>query len=185
MMIPSKEARQLSSNRELSLISSSLPPALQTLSAARLKLKISRARKLRQKYQDLYRRQKLASKSRMTGTPYERLNLRTLRKKVMFAEALTRLRQQLAKVASPPARTSARTSARVSRRKLTATARPSAYPRQRRPQNRLKRSLKRQAMSPESHKTMKLKRAGYKRRQTHAAASTRRRQVKRDSRGRS
>jgi hypothetical protein len=177
-MIQLTEARRLSSSRELSLISSSLPPALQTYSAARLKSKISRARKLREKYQDLYRRQKLAAKSRMTGTPYERLNFRTLRKKQMFGEAITRLRQQLAKVSSP-----AQTSARVSGRKLSATAASHAYPRRGLPKDRLKRSLKGRASSPELHKTLKLTTTRYKRRQTHAAASARRRQAKRDSRG--
>jgi hypothetical protein len=162
------------------LISSSLPPALQTHSVARLKFKISRARKLRDKYQDLYRRQKLESKSRMTGTPHERLNFRTLRKKQMFVEAITRLRQQLARVSSPE-----QTSKRVSGRKVTATAATRAYPRRRLQNYRLKRSLKGRASSPESLKTLKLRTAaGYKRRQTHAAASVRRRQAKRDSRGR-
>src|SRR5215510_14941906 len=136
-MIQLTEARRLSSSRELSLISSSLPPALQAHSAARLKSRIFRARKLREKYQDLYRRQKLESKSRMTGTPYERLNFRTLRKKQMFGEAITRLRQQLARVSSP-----AQTSTRVSGRKVTATAAPHAYPRRRLQNDRLKRSLK-------------------------------------------
>src|SRR5215470_19509089 len=123
-MIQLTEARRLSSSRELSLISSSLPPALQAYSAARLKSKISRARRLREKYQDLYRRQKLASKSRMTGTPYERLNVRTLRKKQMFGEAITRLRQQLAKVSAPT-----RKSKRVSGRKPKTTRAASVYSR--------------------------------------------------------
>src|SRR5215468_10591007 len=112
-MIQRTEARLLSSSREWDLISSSLVPALQAHSAARLKAKISRAIRLRNKYQDLYRRQTLASKPRMTGTAYERLNVRTLRKKQMFGEALTRLRQQLKRVSAP-----ARVSARVSARKL-------------------------------------------------------------------
>jgi hypothetical protein len=115
----------------------------------------------------------------MTGTPYERLNFRTLQKKQMFAEATTRLRRQLAKVSSP-----AQTSARVSRRKRTATAATRAYPRLGRPSDRLKRSLKGRASAPELGKTLKLSAAGYKRRQAHAAASERRRQAKRDSRGR-
>jgi hypothetical protein len=177
-MIQLTEARRLSSIRELSLISSSLPPALRTHSAARLKSKISRARKLREKYQDLYRRQKLAAKPRMTGVPYERLNVRTLRKKQMFGEALTRLRRQLTKVSSP-----AQTSARVSVRKRSATAATHAYPRRRPPKDRLKRSLKGRASSPELRKTLKLTTSRYKRRQTHAAASVRRRQAKRDSQG--
>src|SRR5215467_1520389 len=115
-MIQRIEARRLSSRREWGLISSSLSPALQEQSAARLKSKISRARELRDKYRDLYRRQKLASKSRMTGVPYERLNVRTFRKKLMFGEAITRLRHQLKKVSVP-----ARKPARVSRRKVKTT----------------------------------------------------------------
>src|SRR5689334_8829545 len=99
-MIQRTEARQLSAKNEWSLISSSLPPALGTLSVARLKSKIVRARKLRQKYQDLYRRQKLSSRSRITGTPGERLNLRTFRKKQMFEEAMIRLQLQLRKVSA-------------------------------------------------------------------------------------
>ena len=99
-MIQRTEARRLSAKNEWSLISSSLPPALQALSAVRLKSKIVRARKLRQKYQDLYRRQKLSSRSRMTGTPHERLNVRTFRKKQMFEEAMVRLQLQLRKVSA-------------------------------------------------------------------------------------
>jgi hypothetical protein len=182
-MIRLTEARRLSSSREWSLFLSSLPPALQAHSAFRLKSKISRAGKLRDKYQDLYRRQKLASRSRMTGTPGEKLNFRTLRKKQMFGEAITRLRQQLKAVSAP-----ARASARVSSRKgtsTTATAAPRTASRRARLQNdRLNRSLKGRAASAELPKTLKLRAAGYKRRQTHAAASARRRQAKRDSRGR-
>jgi hypothetical protein len=176
-MIQRTEARRLASTRELSLISSSLSPALQTLSAARLKSKISRARRLREKYQDLYRRQKLGSKSRMTGTPYERLNARTLRKKQMFTEALTRLRHQLVKVSSPAKKT-----ARVSARKVRTTA-ASAHVRRRRP-SRITQDLKARKASPESHKTLKLKAAGYQGRHARRAASVRRRQARRDARGR-
>src|SRR5262245_11027821 len=99
-MIQRTEARRLSAKSEWSLISSSLPPALEALSTARLKSKIVRARKLRTKYQDLYRRQKLSSRPRMTGTPKEKLNVRTARKKQMFEEAIVRLRLQLSKVSS-------------------------------------------------------------------------------------
>jgi hypothetical protein len=174
-MIQRIEARRLSSSREWDLILSSLSPSLQAHSAARLKSKISRARNLRDKYQDLYRRQKIASRSRMTGTPYERLNLRTFRKKQMFGEAITRLRRQLASVSAP-----ARTSRRVSGRKPKTTRTASVYSR-RLANDRRKTSLKSRAASPELPKTMKLKAAGYRRRQTHVAASGRRRQARRDS----
>src|SRR5262245_36809691 len=106
-MIQRIEARRLSAKNEWSLISSSLPPALQALSSARLKSKIVRARKLRTKYQDLYRRQKLSARPLMTGKPNERLSVRTARKKQMFEEAIVRLRLQLSKV-SAPAEASAR-----------------------------------------------------------------------------
>jgi len=97
-MIQRTEARRLSDKNEWSLISSSLPPALEALSVARLKSKIVRARKLRQKYEDLYRRQKLSARSRTTGAPHEKLNVRTARKRQMFEEAMVRLQHQLAKV---------------------------------------------------------------------------------------
>ena len=179
-MIQRTEARRLSSSREWDLISSSLPPALQAHSAARLKSKISRAIKLRNKYQDLYRRQTLTSKPRMTGAAYERLNVRTLRKKQVFGEALTRLRQQLERASAP-----ARVSKRVSGRKRKTTAGARAYSRRARlASDRRKRSLKSRAASPALPKIMKLKAAGYRRRQTHVAATGRRRQARRDSRGR-
>src|SRR5262245_17596522 len=100
-MIHRTEARRLSSSKEWSLISSSLPPTLKTLSVARLKSKIVRAGKFRQKYRDLYRRQELLLKSQMTGRPYKSTNMRTLRKRQMFDEAIGRLRLQLDKTSSP------------------------------------------------------------------------------------
>jgi hypothetical protein len=182
-MIQRTEARQLSSRREWSLISSSLSPALQAHSAARLKSKISRARKLREKYQDLYRRQKLASKSMMAGTRYEKLNVRTFRKKQMFGEAINRLSQRLERVTAPVV--PARTTTRVSRRKLKTTGPARTHSRrgQLASERRIK-SLKSRAASPALPNTMKLRTAGYKRRQTHVAATGRRRQAKRDSQGR-
>jgi hypothetical protein len=178
-MVRLTEARRLSSSQELSLISSSLPPALQTHSAARLKSKISRARNLRDKYQDLYRRQKLASKPRMTGKPYETLNVRTLRKKQMFAEALIRLSGQLKKVSSPE-----RPPQRLSGRRLKTAGSARAYPRRRSRTAAPKRVMNGRTPAPGLHKTVRLRTAGYKRRQTHAAAAERRSQAKRDSRGR-
>src|SRR5262249_33981573 len=95
-MIQRLEARRLSSSTEWSLISSSLPPALGTLSVARLKSKIVRAGKLRQKYRDLYRREAILSKSRVT-VPHTRPNVRIRRKEQMFGEAIVRLKLQLDK----------------------------------------------------------------------------------------
>src|SRR5262245_35885735 len=99
-MIQRLEARRLSSSKEWSLISSSLPPALGKLSATRLKSKIVRAGKLRQKYRDLYRREAILSKSRVTG-PHTRPNVGTRRKEQMFVEAIARLKLQLHKTSVP------------------------------------------------------------------------------------
>ena len=95
-MIQRLEARRLSSSKEWSLISSTLPPALGTLSITRLKSKIVRASKLRQKYRDLYRREAIVSKTHLTGRN-ARPNPRTRRKEQMFNEAIVRLKRQLNK----------------------------------------------------------------------------------------
>src|SRR5262245_42961175 len=102
-MIQRLEARRLSSGKEWSLISSSLPPMLGKLSIARLKSKIVRAGKLRQKYRDLYRREAVLSKSRVTG-PHTKPNIGTRRKEQMFDEAISRLKQQLHKTSVPLSR---------------------------------------------------------------------------------
>ena len=99
-MIQRLEARRLSSGKEWSLISSSLPPALEKLSIARLKSKIVRAGKLRQKYRDLYRREAVLSKSRVAG-PHTKPNVGTRRKEQMFDEAVARLKLQLHKTSVP------------------------------------------------------------------------------------
>jgi hypothetical protein len=178
-VIQRMEARRLSNSKEWTLISSSLQPALGALSVARLKSKIGRAGKLRQKYWDVYRRQKHWTKSRLAGAPYRGSNAKTLRKKQMFEEAILRMRLQLDKLSEPPKtparrtkRSSAKTSARVTHSR---TARQRS--------ERRTRSLRSRAASPALRKTAKRRAAGYKRRHGHMAASTRRRQAKRDSRG--
>jgi hypothetical protein len=177
-MIQRMEARRLASSREWSLISNSLPPAVKTLSVSRLKSNIGRAGKLRQKYWDLYRRQTLLSKSRVTGKPYTRPNVRTLRKKRMFDEAIDRLRLQLGKISA-----TAETSTGLHRRKSAKTQKRSASSRLAQQRNeRRTQSLKRRAASPASLKTASRRTAGYLRRHSHVAALGRRRQSKRDSR---
>ena len=147
-MIQRLEARRLSSGNEWSLISSSLPPALGKLPIARLKSKIVRAGKLRQKYRDLYRREAILSKSRVTG-PHTRPNVGNRRKEQMFDEAIARLKLQLHKASVP--------SRRLTQTKTRATS---------------------AALSGAARKT-----TAHKRHYGHAAASTRRRQAKRDSSG--
>jgi hypothetical protein len=175
-MIQRREAKQLSSANEWSLISSSLPPTLETLSLVRLKAKITRARKLRGKYQDLFRRQKLSSRSIMSGAPDERLNVRTRRKKQMFDEAVGRLQLQLGKVNA-----GAKVSSRTATPKRAKTSMRSVRSKSERRSGRNRRSLRDQAASPATYKSAKREAAGHKRRHGRAAASTRRKQSKRDS----
>lgn len=178
-MIQRMEARRLSSSTEWSLISSSLPPALGALSVARLKSKIGRAGKLRQKYWDLYRRQRHLSKSRGTGAYGVRSNAETLRKRKMFDEAIARLRLQLDKISQRP-KTSARRPHTKSAK--TRTRRTHSRVAQQRDERRNQR-LKSRAASPALPKTAKRRAAGHTRRHSSMAASTRRRQSRRDSRG--
>jgi hypothetical protein len=178
-VIQRMEARRLSSSKEWTLISSSLQPALGALTVARLKSKIGRAGKLRQKYWDVYRRQRHWSKARVAGAPYRGSNAKTLRKKQMFEEAIARMRLQLDKLSEPP-KTSAR---RPHRKSAKAAARVTHSRTARQHSARTNQSRRSRAASPALSKTAKRRAAGYKRRHGHMAASTRRRQAKRDSRG--
>lgn len=178
-MIQRTEARRLSSTKEWSLISSSLPPALKTLSVARLKTKIVRAGKFRQKYLDLYRRQELLLKSRPAGQPRKTANIRTLRKRQMFDEAIGRLELQLGKTSSP-AENPTRLTRRKSARKRTAGQHSKSAPQRVEKRNQ---SIRSRTASPALPKDAKRRAAGHVRRHSHVAASGRRRQSKRDSRG--
>lgn len=90
MAITTREARQLSTASEWTLVESSLPSRVRELSPARLRSRIERARKLRDKYVDLARRQHRRTRSKRSGQPNERLNARTKRKAVLFSEVLVR-----------------------------------------------------------------------------------------------
>jgi len=178
-MIQRTEARRLSSSKEWGLISSSLSPALKTLSVARLKSKIVRAGKFRQKYRDLYHRQELLLKSRPVGRPHKTTNIRTRRKRQMFDEAIGRLKLQLGKTSSPPESPKPLTR-RKSARKRTAGLHPKSASQR---VERRNQSLRGRTASPALPKAAKRRAAGHIKRHSHLAASTRRRQSKRDSRG--
>jgi hypothetical protein len=97
---------------ELRLIESSHGQALAKTSEAELKKKISRARALRDKWRDLFTRQRREAQQ-ARGARVSAENQRSRRKSELFAKALTRFEDQLAKVvAAPAARVDSRTSAR-------------------------------------------------------------------------
>jgi len=86
-------ARQLSTRSELDLISASYADAIGRLSKRALNSNIARARRLRDKQRDLYRRQRLAGRAR-TGTKHGTA-ARTAQKARLFDEALSRFTRRL------------------------------------------------------------------------------------------
>jgi hypothetical protein len=95
-------ARPLCSDAEYQLFTASLADEIGTLTPVQLRGKIQRARKLRDKYRDLEKRQRLANRSR-TGTKKGNrpdTNARTADKAKLFGEALARFEAKAAKLAA-------------------------------------------------------------------------------------
>ena len=95
-------ARPLCSDAEYQLFTASLADEIGALTPAQLRSKIQRARKLRDKYRDLEKRQRLANRSR-TGTKKGNrpdTNARTADKAKLFGEALARFEAKAAKLAA-------------------------------------------------------------------------------------
>lgn len=100
MTYNTRQVRELTTRSELELVRASHAGSIGRLSARALKANIARARRLRDKQRDLYRRQRLASRAR-TGTKQGSRppsNARTGQKAQIFDEALSRFRQRLAAV---------------------------------------------------------------------------------------
>lgn len=86
-------ARTLCTAAEYELFAASLADGIRSLTPARLKSKLERARKLRDKYRDLLKRQRLANRVR-TGTKKGARpdsNARTAEKAKLFGEVVDRL----------------------------------------------------------------------------------------------
>lgn len=91
-----RQAERLLNAAELELFDASLASALPTLTAAQLKAKITRARRLRDKQRDLLQRQRLASRS-TTGAKGGRTgvaNARTADKATALDEVLARFEKR-------------------------------------------------------------------------------------------
>lgn len=94
------QARALLTATELNLFDHSRAAPIKALTPARLRSKITRARALRDKYRDLYRRQTVATR----GVPARQRapaggdNERTKRKAELFAEVLTRFEGRMAQI---------------------------------------------------------------------------------------
>jgi hypothetical protein len=97
------QARALSNDSEYELFAASLADSITELTAAQLRSKITRARTLRDKNADLFRRQSLAMRE-ATGTKRGKTgaaNERTEQKARLFDEALKRFEARLAKLGTP------------------------------------------------------------------------------------
>ena len=109
-------ARPLCTDAEYKLFTASLADELGALTLVQLRSKIQRARKLRDKYRDLLKRQRLANRAR-TGTKKgarPATNVRTADKAKLFDEALVRFQARADKLAAA--------AEREARRKATRTA---------------------------------------------------------------
>ena len=99
-------ARKLLSSAEFELFEASRRDGICLLSAPELKRKVERTRRLRDKYRDLYKRQRLAMRD-MTGTKRGNTgaaNARTKEKAAIFQELLTRFQARYDRATAVPKR---------------------------------------------------------------------------------
>ena len=160
---------------EWTLIESSLPGRIGTLSPARLKAKIARARTLRRKYVDLVRCQHRSARPLRRGTPTETLNARTKRKVELFAEVLARFESRLAGLA-------AKTTARPKHARARQARAPGGKARTRAAATVPAKATK--ARAPLVPKSAVAARSGQQRIHAHLSGRGRRRQSRRDAKSR-
>jgi hypothetical protein len=173
------QARDLCTKREFEFYFASRPREITRLTAARLRSKIARARRLRDKYRGLARtagriaRGKQAPRASQAGR-----GARMRRKATLFAEVMARFQKRLKKVEDAARRAeivaarkklAAKRKKKAGARKPPGIKRPEPAPATRKAEAAAKRS--------------RLDRSGRKRIETHTAARGRRRQAKRDRRG--
>jgi hypothetical protein len=96
MSITRAAAREITTRDEQALVDESFHPQVRELTEAELKRAVTRARKLRDKYSDLSRRQNQTTKR--AGRAGTGANARTTRKAQLFLETLERLEKRLAAV---------------------------------------------------------------------------------------
>lgn len=96
MAITRAQAREITTRDEQSLVDISFYPDVRALSEKQLRQAVTRARRLRDKYSDLARRQNQATKRRGRAGAGE--NARTAQKERLFIETLERYEKRLATV---------------------------------------------------------------------------------------
>ncbi len=100
MAITLPQARKLLTASELTVFDASRAQPIRLLTAARLRSKATRARALRDKYRDLYRRQTVSSRKAPLAqrSALGADNLRTRQKAELFTEVLRRVETELKRV---------------------------------------------------------------------------------------
>jgi hypothetical protein len=109
MAISRTTARRLCTKPEFELVEASFAPHVKTLSPARLRQKVARTRRLRDKYRDLARRQRLEARGKRSpqrARPAQGHD-NTDRKATLFQEVLDRFEAQLGRAEAAPGRATA------------------------------------------------------------------------------
>jgi hypothetical protein len=193
-------ARKLATSSEWTLLETSFPPLLKDITPGRLRQKITRARKLQDKYRDLARQQggEARGKRPTKSTRAAAGNANTLAKQELFSEALARFETQLAKCEARAATVEARKQSAArktakARKSVSTSARARKVTAQRQATNdgiaaqqaEASTALARKAVSKSargSRKAAVLSRTSSIKQQAHAGARGRRRQASRDAR---
>jgi hypothetical protein len=192
-------ARKLTTKAEMALLETSFPPALKDITPGRLKQKISRSRKLQDKYRDLAQQQRgeARGKRKAKSTRPAKGNDNTVTKQEIFSEALARFEAQLEKLEAKAAKELARkekAAAKVAAKAAKAaktTVKKAAKKTAKKTGTAVKRAARkatttaRKAVSSASRgvrKAAKVARSGNTKHQGHVSSRGRRRQAKRDSR---
>jgi hypothetical protein len=184
MPITTREARQLSTAGEWTLVQASQADRIRALGPARLKGKIARARTLRDKYRDLGKRQHRKAQPARSGGPYEALNVRTRRKAELFEQVLGRFEAELERQAAQAAKTAESGASAGTRKKTRAGSGTKKKARRGASASKPPRAKVKRTRGPKVPKSAVGTRSGQRRIHAHVASAGRRRQVRRDSRGR-
>jgi hypothetical protein len=96
MPVTRAQAKEICTKQEFELVEASFRPEVTTLTAAQLRSKVERTRKLQDKFRDLSRQQGRGGKE--AGSRHDGSNARTERKAKLFVETRERFEKRLAHV---------------------------------------------------------------------------------------
>lgn len=195
MAITLIQARKLLTAAELEVVVAGRGDTLKAMTPAQLRANAKRARALRDKYQDLLRRQRLATRERVGSKVGDGgvANARTAQKAHLFADVLERFTRRLAHVeaaavsaAQQAAAVKAKQTLQSKRRAQAPMPTTGATTRSPKAPATIPVSARKVGPTGESarvaRQAMQPKQAGQQRVQAHVAARGRRNQAKRDSR---